>query len=226
LAPEATDIGIALDWSKDKDRMLGCVEIITKHGEVESIASQVRVGEKAEIRGVVSQPFKFEKITVAWEGDHTGASSSDESEEALPYFPPLDYVAYQQKSDKDYSGTLTALRTIGVVAAIAGGVFMPPVALAAPLIAMSGTMGNNEPKPVSDIPVHGGVHVEHGSVFSARVPINNGGKEGIYYVTIWASLGNGTKVVPISRRAIMGKTEIEDVQAKVEEASNDKKSAQ
>ena len=75
---------------------------------------------------------------------------------------------------------------------------MPPVALAAPLIAMSGGMG--EPKPLSDIPVHGGVKLE-GLTFTGKVPFSNASKDGIYYVTVWASSSRSGKSIPISRRA-------------------------
>ena len=92
------------------------------------------------------------------------------------------------------------LKGVGIAAAIAGGVFMPPVALAAPLIAVSGS-GSGEHKPASEIPVKGGVKLE-GSVFETKVPLSNEGKDGLYYLTVWGSEGQGGKPVPISRRVI------------------------
>jgi len=224
FTPEASDLGVSIDWTPERDKMIGCLEIVTKHGTIEPIPNQVRVGEKIDVRGEVAQPFKFERVTVAWEGDHGMSTTADESEEALPYFPPLDYAAYQQKSEHDYSTAITMLKAAGIVAAIAGGVFMPPVALAAPLIAMSGSMGGSEPKAVSDIPVHSGMHSD-GSGFNGRIPINNNGKEGIYYVTVWASLGKGTKSFPISRRAIIAAGTAEDVQGKLEKHKSSAKAA-
>lgn len=223
---DATEVGVALDWSRERDRLYGCIETVSSHASVDPIPSDVQVGEKIEVRGTVRAPYHFERVTVAWEGNHALGSASDESEEALPYFPPLDYAAYQEKAQHDHSGTMNALRMAGVVAALAGGVFMPPVALAAPLIAMSGGMGSGEMKPVSDIPVKGGVKVDsEGSSFDAKVPINNDGKEGIYYVTVWGSVGRGTKPVPISRRAVVasGASVNELVEAKVEEEKPGKK---
>jgi hypothetical protein len=66
---------------------------------------------------------------------------------------------------------------------------------------MAGSSG--EPHPVSDIPVRGGVKIE-GSSFSCKIPVSNEGKGGVYYVTVWASLGKNTKPIPISRRVIVG----------------------
>ena len=56
------------------------------------------------------EPYKFAKVTVAWEGpSHNLPTASDETEEALPYFPPLDYVGYAHKSEHDYSTAMTAV---------------------------------------------------------------------------------------------------------------------
>ena len=215
LNPDATHIGFAMNWTANKDRVIAVTEVVTNHGIIPELPFEVPIGEKLEIKGVVMQPYQFDRITVAWEANKALASAADESEEALPYFPPLDYVAYAGKSMHDYSGAMTALRTAGVIAAIAGGMFMPPIALAAPLIAMSGGMGSGEPKPVSDIPIHGGVKVE-GLTFNGKVPLNKEGKEGIYYVTIWGTISKLNKSVPISRRAILAKHVDEDVSARIE----------
>jgi len=222
FAPEASDLGLSINWTPEHDKLICCIEIVTNHGTTEPIPAAVKVGEHIDVRGQIMPPFVFDKVTVAWEGSHAMGSTSDESEEALPYFPPLDYVAYQQKSEHDYSTAITVLKTAGIVAAIAGGVFMPPVALAAPLIAMSGSMGSGEPKPASDIPVHSGMHVDGSGAFSGRIPVNNAGKEGTYYVTIWASVGKGSKSVPVSRRAIVASGTTEDVQGKLEKHKSNK----
>jgi uncharacterized protein YkwD len=215
LNQDATNIGLCINWTPAKDKILAVTEVVTSHGIIPELPKEVALGEKLEIKGVVMQPYQFDRITLAWEANKVLGSAPDESEEALPYFPPLDYVAYATKSAKDYSGAMSALRTAGVIAAIAGGVFIPPVALAAPLIAMSGGVGNSDPKPVSDIPIHGGVKVE-GLTFNGKVPINRDGKEGIYYVTIWGTLSKSGKPVPISRRAILAKHIDEDVSARIE----------
>jgi hypothetical protein len=199
LSPDATGLGFSLTWMNGKTRLVACAEISTKHGIMQPIAAPISVGDKVEVKGIVQQPYKFEKISLAWEGASNNLpSAADEGEEALPYFPPLDYVAFAAHAEHDYEKTMATLRTVGIIAAIAGGVFMPPVALAAPLIAMSGGMG--EPKPLSDIPVHGGVKLE-GLTFTGKIPFSNAGKDGIYYVTVWASSSRSGKSIPISRRA-------------------------
>jgi hypothetical protein len=141
-------------------------------------------------------------VTLAWEGGNSNlASVADESDEALPYFPPLDYIAYQKRAESGgHDKAIMILKGVGIAAAIAGGVFMPPVALAAPLIAVSGS-GSGEHKPASEIPVKGGVKLE-GAVFETKVPLSNEGKDGLYYLTVWGSEGQGGKPVPISRRVI------------------------
>jgi hypothetical protein len=199
LSAEATGMGFSLDWVTGKTKVLACLETSTKHGIMDSVPTAISVGDKIEIKGLVQQPYKFDRISLAWEGAVTDLpSAADEGEEALPYFPPLDYTAYASKAEHDYEKTLATLRTVGIIAAIAGGVFMPPVAFAAPLIAASG--GMSEPKPLSDIPVHGGVKTE-GMTFNGKIPFSNSGKEGIYYVTVWAFNGRTGKSIPISRRA-------------------------
>lgn len=201
LSVDATGLGFSVQWMDGKSRAVACIEIGTNHGAIEPIALPVSVGDKVELKGLVNEPYRFDRITLAWEGAGGALpAANDEKEEALPFFPPLDYVAYSTKSEHDYEKAMAILRTAGIVAAIAGGVFMPPVALAAPMIAASG--GLSEPKPRSDIPVHGGVKKE-GSNFTAKIPISNGGKEGVYYVTVWAADGPAGKSIPISRRAFL-----------------------
>lgn len=206
MSPDASNLGFAMALSADNDKLLSVFEVVSRHGIIESLPKEVAVGEKLEVKGAVESPYIFDRVTVAWEASNNGAnaSSADESEDALPYFPPLDYVAYANHSDRDYSKAIFALKAAGVVAAIAGGMFIPPIALAAPLIMMSGGMGS-EPKPVSDIPIKGGVHVE-GASFNAKIPISNGNKEGLYYITVYGALGShAQQSVAISRRVIFAK---------------------
>jgi uncharacterized protein YkwD len=201
LSPDATGLGFAMAYMSARGKFVACSETSTKHGIMQPIATPITVGDKVEVQGLIHQPYRFDRITVAWEGGGNNIpSASDEAEDALPYFPPLDYVAYANKAEHDYEKTMATLRAVALVAAIAGGVFMPPVALAAPLIVATG--GMSEPKPLSDIPVHGGVKAE-GMTFSGKIPLAKGGKDGVYYVTVWASSGRGGKSVPVSRRAYL-----------------------
>lgn len=215
MSADATHMGFALNWAPFKDHLIACTEVVTKHGVIHPLEAEAHVGDKIEVKGVVLQPYKFDRVTIAWEANRSLGAAADETDEALPYFPPLDYVAYANKSDKDYSGALMALRTVGVVAAIAGGMFIPPVALAAPLIALSGSGVGGDPKPASDIPVHSGVKLE-GQTFMAKVPLSKENKEGMYYVTVWASIGDMQKPIPISRRAILTKGFDESVAAQID----------
>ena len=139
------------------------------------------------------QPYNFKLITLAWEGQNLGqisnvvnGSGNEESVESVDdaalYFPPLDYAAYGQKAQRgEHEKALNILRTTGVIAAIAGGIFIPPVAFAAPLIAMSGSFPS-EPHAISEIPVHGGIKVT-GNLFYGTIPVSHQNKEGLYYVT-------------------------------------------
>jgi uncharacterized protein YkwD len=205
LAPEATELGFSFAKDASRDRYLGVVCVVTKHGIMHPIEKEVSLGEKIDVRGVILAPYKFKKITLAWEGfPEGGQNNSDEAEEALPYFAPLDFVAYANKSEHDYEKAGSILRTAGVVAAIAGGMIIPPVALAAPLIAMSGG-ATDDMKPVSEIPVRGGIKLE-GSIFNGKIPISNDGKAGLYYITVWASTQSNIKPVAISRRVVIAKS--------------------
>ncbi|MBU6451302.1 MAG: hypothetical protein KGS72_05965 [Cyanobacteria bacterium REEB67] len=238
MSPDASQLGFSIGLSADRSKLLSAFETVSRHGVIETLPLEVAVGEKLDIKGALESPYVFDRITIAWEANNGGAnaSSADESEDALPYFPPLDYVAYAGHSDHDYSKAIFALKTIGVVAAIAGGVFVPPVALAAPLIIMSGGPGA-EARPVSDIPVKGGVKVD-GASFEAKIPMSNANKEGLYYITIYGSLGSHSQQsVPLSRRVVVahlaGKGETpqavnaqtkydDEVSGKIEPRANDK----
>lgn len=204
LAPESTHVATSMGATRDGTRIFGCTVIMTRRGVIHPVAEQVKVGEKIDVEGEVFQPYKFDRITVAWESLEDAPVPEDPGgDEALPYFPPLDYVAYREKSEKDYSKAITALKAVGLVAAIAGGMFVPPVALAAPLIIMAGP-DPTEAKPQSDIPVHGGIKV-HGNSFSGHVPLNNDSQEGLYYLTVWGTLGDGARPVAISRRIVIAR---------------------
>jgi hypothetical protein len=200
LSPDVTGFGFALRLVPGQKRAIVCLEISTNHGTINHLQLPLKIGDKADIYGTVEPPYRFAKVTVAWEGlSNDNPSTSEEIEEALPYFPPLDYVGYAHKSEHDYGTAKTALRMGLLVGVLAGSVFMPPVALAAPLIMLS-PGGNDIPKPMSDIPMHSGIKVE-GNSFSAKIPLSNSGKPGIYYVTVWATSANSNKLIPVSRRA-------------------------
>lgn len=201
MSPDASHIGFAMRANSDGTRILSCTEVLTKRAVIQPLPHTVRLGEKVEVQGILMNPYKFDKITIAWEGksEDGAVQSYEQVDEALPYFPPLDYIAYKDHSEKDYTKAISTIKTLGMIAAIAGGMFMPPVALAAPLIVMAGP--NPEPKPQSDIPVKGSVHID-GQSFTVKIPMSNDSKEGLYYITIWANQGEGTRPVPISRRTL------------------------
>lgn len=203
MAPEATHLGFAIESMNEGASVLACAEVLTNRGVIHPIPKTARLGDKIEVEGSIQKPYMFQRITLAWEGVSDLPPQEENSSEALPYFPPLDFVAYKEKSEKDHSKAIFALKTVGMLAAIAGGVFVPPVALAAPLIMMAGP-DPGELKPVSDVPVKGGVKVS-GDSFSAKVAVNNDNKEGLYYLTVWASMGADDKPVAISRRTILVK---------------------
>jgi uncharacterized protein YkwD len=207
MSADATHLGFSLGIAQNKDKAIGCAEVVTKHAIMHPIPEQVKVGDKIEVKGVLLQPYRFQKVTIAWEGNLPDSASSQPADndvpqdEAMPYFPPLDYVAYASRAEHDREKLAMILRTTGVIAAIAGGMFMPPVALAAPLIAMA-PVGSGEPKAAADVPVHGGIKLQ-GSTFSGSVPVSHQGKEGLYYLTIWAAASEMGHPVPISRRTII-----------------------
>jgi len=201
MNPDATHLSVQFAPSADGGSILACAEVLTRKGTFESIAKEVTVQDDIQVSGTLSEPLTFDRITLAYEELNDIPIEEDPtSKEALPYFPPLDYMAHRQRSERDYSKLIIALKGLGVAAAIAGGVFMPPVALAAPLIVMAGPGGIGSPiKPQSDIPIKGGVKVR-GNNFSVKVSISNEGKPGIYYVTVWAISGN--RSIPVSRRTV------------------------
>lgn len=204
MNPDATHLSIQFAPSSDGGEIFACAEVITRKGTYESIPKEVSVAEDIHVEGTLDGTLSFDRITLAYEElNEVPIEEDPQAKEALPYFPPLDFIAYRQRSERDYSKLIIALKGLGVAAAIAGGVFMPPVALAAPLIIMAGPGGmGGTIKPQSDIPIKGGVKVR-GSNFSSKVSISNEGKPGIYYVTVWAISGN--RSVPVSRRTVIAR---------------------
>lgn len=188
--------------SPRNDKLIACTEIVTDQADLEPIPSEVRVGEKIDIKGTIKGPYKFQKITLAWEGMNNMPNSEEEQDEALPYFPPLDYTAYAKRAERDWDKAVRMLQLGGMGLAIAGGMFIPPVALAAPLIAAAAPAGR--PKAMSDIPVKGGVKVS-GSSFEHRTTISKDDKEGIYYITVWVQADGETAPIAISRRAVVAR---------------------
>jgi hypothetical protein len=228
FSPDATHFAFSLSLASQKDRAICCAEIVTKHANMHPIPNEIQVGQKIEVKGVLLEPYKFQKVTIAWEGGIPAAAGQDgapeevQQTEAMPYFPPLDYIAFASKAEHDREKLIAILKTTGVIAAIAGGIFMPPVALAAPLIAMSPT--NTEPKAAADVPVKGGIKVT-GSMFSGTVPVSHQGKEGLYYLTVWAATGDSSHPVPISRRTITVRTEQAISSEQIEEERKSDKKA-
>lgn len=201
LSRHATHFAMAFGWSKDRSKLICATEVVTAHGELDPLPLTARVGDKIDVKGRLTEQYRFAKITVAREDELPPlADDGEESTEALPYFPPLDYTAYAQKSERDWDKGIKMLQIAGITAAIAGGLFIPPVALAAPLIAVSA--GAPAIKPVSEIPVKGGVKSD-GINFSHKVPLDDNGKEGIYYITVWARNDDAAEPIAISRRAII-----------------------
>ncbi len=217
LNPDATHIGFALALTADRERVVAAVEVLTRHAIMIPVASEVKVGDKIEVRGVLQSPYLFDKVTVAWESYNPEATASapDESEEALPYFPPLDYIAYSSRSEGNHDKAMLLLKTGLIVGAVGAGLFFPPAAMAVPLIALSG--GPSEIKPVSDIPVKGGIKVDGGS-FAGHIPLSNNNKPGLYYVTVWAVQAKGQKSVPVSRRVLLAKAASPEEQDAAEQA--------
>jgi uncharacterized protein YkwD len=202
LNPHASHFGFTFDVTQGGDHIIACTETVVKEAQVDPIPTTVHVGEKLDIKGRINEPYRFQKVTVAWEGMTSPPEDSDPDEEAAPFFPPLDYEAYAQHSEHDYQKAVRILQITGMGLALAGGVFMPPVALAAPLI-----MAAPPPKPkaVSEIPVRRGVHSD-GFSFDLKLPLSKDNKEGIYYITIWAKGEVDQVPFAVSRRAVVATT--------------------
>jgi uncharacterized protein YkwD len=201
LSPHASHFAFSFDVSNAHDKLLACAETVTRAADVEPIPAEVHVGDKVPVKGIIKGPYRFYKITIAWEGTPPPDDSQDQ-DEAMPYFPPLDYEAYARKSEHDWSKQQRILQIAGIGAALAASVFVPPVALAAPLIASAG--GTARPKPISEIPVRGGVHVD-GPAFEHTVALSKDNKEGIYYITVWAQSEADQQPFAVSRRAVMAR---------------------
>jgi uncharacterized protein YkwD len=76
LNPDATHVGFALALTADRERVVAAVEVLTRHAIMIPVASDVKVGDKIEVRGVLQSPYLFDKVTVAWESYNPEASAS------------------------------------------------------------------------------------------------------------------------------------------------------
>jgi uncharacterized protein YkwD len=203
LSSRATHGAFALGYTSDKKRLIGCAEVVSRHAIMHPIPREVNLGEKVEVKGVILQPYHFHRITLSYEGINPALSEIDnDNDEALPYFPPLEYIAYGEKAEHDHAKSMAAIKTLGIIAAIAGGMVIPPVALAAPAIAM---IGNDLPTSAAlDIPIKGGIKLD-GAIFSGKIPINKDNKEGLYYLMVWATTANSSTPIVVSRRIIIAR---------------------
>jgi uncharacterized protein YkwD len=208
LSRHATEFAFSLNNNSRNDKVIAVSEVVTDVADLEPIPAEVKVGEKIDIKGTIKGRYLFNRITLAWEGlnPDAAAASDEEQDEALPYFPPLDYTAYAKGAEHDTEKLRRVLALAGVGAALAGSFFMPPVALAVPLLL---TAAPGKPKALSEIPIKGGVNVK-GQSFDFKAPISKDGKDGIYYVTVWVTDGAPDRddatvnpPIAISRRAII-----------------------
>lgn len=222
-SPHATNAAFSCASTSGQDKVIGIVETVIDQGTINPIPAEVQLGEKIEISGELKAPYKFQKITLAWEGVMPPPEEGEQQDEAMPYFPPLDYEAFARKSEHDYTKAVRLMQVGGIGLAIAGGLFFPPVALAAPLIAASG--GNMKPKAVSEIPIRGGVKVD-GNRFEHHTPVaTKDNKEGIYYITVWASTDDTSAPIPVSRRAVLATAAVETVQSDEKRSKKKEKKA-
>ena len=210
FSSHASHFGFTFDISAPGDHIIACAETVTREGHVDALPSTIHVGDKVDIKGRVNEPYKFQRITIAWEGLTSPPEDNDPDDEAAPFFPPLDYEAYACHAEHDFQKAERVLQYTGMALALAGGLFVPPVALAAPLIAAAPP---SKPKAISEIPVHRGVHSD-GYSFDVKIPVAKENKEGIYYITVWAKSEVDQAPFAISRRAVVATTGTDHTAAK------------
>ncbi len=216
MSPAANYFGFSIGMDARGDTAIACLEVVTKHAQITPVPQRCQSGGHLEIGGTVLPPYRFQKVTLAW-GRDIEASTTEaeptqvnpnpvstaaqfEQGEELPYFPPVDYVAYEKSVPHDRSKLYGALKIAAVVGVIGGGVVVPGLAAAAPLILLI-PLGRKP--PISNVPIRAGIKV-HGLCFFGDIPCSDGQKSGLCYLTVWATKGHDySSSVPISRRAIM-----------------------
>jgi hypothetical protein len=152
------------------------VEVVRQHGSIDPIPLLVRVGDQVDVKGEISPPYQFSNVSVAWEQNSLKtAPDEDGQNHPMSYFPPFDYMCYAKHAKHDPSMLLEHV------------VNLTPIFVWVPSI---------------PVPVRGGIKVE-GSTFAGKISINHEDKEGLYYVTVWATAGEHGSPVAISRRVIV-----------------------
>ncbi len=115
---DTTHVGFAAEWTGDRSRLIACADLVSKHAIIHPVPNEAHVDEKIDVKGVMNPPYQFVRVTLAWEGGGSNlASVADETEEALPYFPPLDYVAYQKRAESGgHDKAIMILKGVGIAA--------------------------------------------------------------------------------------------------------------
>lgn len=67
LSPEATGFGFALRLWTEQGRAIVGVEVSTNHGSIAPIDTPIKIGDKVIAEGTINEPYKFSRITVAYE---------------------------------------------------------------------------------------------------------------------------------------------------------------
>ncbi|GEM_PF-2353760 len=201
LNPYNTHFGLGIALSKDGKKFVSVTDFVTKGGEVEPIKPVVNLGETLQVSGKINKPFKFKALSVAYfDGSKIVDLEPDnltfDNESIEPYFPPQDYIAF---GDTGKGNLLKVLKGIGVIGAIGAAPFTGGAsAILAP--ALLNSIQNGPPK---EIPLKGGIkYISKTGNFSGNIPLNYGGKSGLYFVSVLAEISGVSYPVVISRRTI------------------------
>lgn len=203
-SPYITHIGFGFALSKDKKAFVSVVEFITKRGEFEPLKPAINFGEKVEISGKVTKPYKFKAISVAYYDGVPDVETSYEinerqiyfdNENIMPYLLPQDHIAYGDTA-KNNIGKI--LKGIGVISAIGAAPFTGgATAVLAPVLLSSIQNG-----PPREIPLKGGIKSNSNGNLFGEIELNFQGKPGLYFISILAEIPGINYPLVISRRTI------------------------
>lgn len=195
-----THIGTGIAMTKNKKGFVSVIEFLIKQGEFEPLKPKIYLGEKLDISGKVSKPYKFKAISIAY-FDNLGTESKIykepyfDNDSIKPYFPPQEYIAYGDTSKSNIAKFVKGLGFIGAIGAapFTGGAS----AILAPVF-LSSLQGG----PPREIPLKGGVKAKKSGEFLGSIDLNYESRVGLYLINVLSEFPGANYPIVISRRTV------------------------
>lgn len=196
--PYLTHAAVNANKSEDGSKFVAVLEFVNIGGDFSGIEDQITLGNKISLSGMVSEPYKFKAVSVAYLEDEEDLESVNnkrfDNDLIKPYFPPQDYIAF---TDTKKRNALNVLKGIGIIGATVAAPFTAgATALISPFLANS---MRGEPK---EIPLKGGISSHKDGSFNGDVKLDYKDQPGLYFISVLGKVEGVKYPVVISRRTV------------------------